>query len=182
MAWPPPTWRVCRCWAWSALMLHLGGRGDAGALPRHGRPRGCRFHLGVPGRYPLQQLHWCHPGCRPLRQRRHTLAAVANAAIVPLVNLLCVLVFARFSARHSSPATVLKAIFANPLIVGCAGGLLLRVTGLGLPPGISPRSKPWARLPCRWGCCAWGSAGRRPPRPAGAAITGGFDVRSWSCP
>jgi predicted permease len=49
------------------------------------------------------------------------LAAVANAAIVPLVNLLCVLVFARFSARHSSPATVLKAIFANPLIVGCAG-------------------------------------------------------------
>lgn len=50
------------------------------------------------------------------------LAAVANAAIVPLVNLLCVLVFARFSARHSSPATVLRAIFANPLIIGCAGG------------------------------------------------------------
>ena len=41
------------------------------------------------------------------------LAAVANAAIVPLVNLLCVLVFARFSARHSSPITVLRAIFAN---------------------------------------------------------------------
>ncbi len=69
------------------------------------------------------------------------LAAVANAAIVPLVNLLCVLVFARFSARHSSPATVLRAIFANPLIVGCAGGLLLRASGLGLPAGIEPTVK-----------------------------------------
>lgn len=69
------------------------------------------------------------------------LAAVANAAIVPLVNLLCVLVFARFSARHSSALTVLRAIFANPLIVGCAGGLLLRVTGLGLPPGLEPTVK-----------------------------------------
>nr|WP_314480167.1 AEC family transporter [uncultured Pseudomonas sp.] len=66
------------------------------------------------------------------------LAAVANAAIVPLVNLLCVLVFARFSARHSSPLTVLRAILANPLILGCAGGMLLRVSGLGLPPGIEP--------------------------------------------
>ena len=69
------------------------------------------------------------------------LAAVANAAIVPLVNLLCVLVFARFSARHSSPATVLRAIFANPLIVGCAGGLVLRATGLGLPAGIDATVK-----------------------------------------
>ncbi|KTT18240.1 AEC family transporter [Pseudomonas sp. xss_4] len=66
------------------------------------------------------------------------LAAVANAAIVPLVNLLCVLVFARFSARHSSPLAVLRAILANPLILGCAGGMLLRVTGLGLPAGIEP--------------------------------------------
>ncbi|UXH37938.1 AEC family transporter [Pseudomonas promysalinigenes] len=69
------------------------------------------------------------------------LAAVANASIVPLVNLLCVLVFARFSARHSSLTTVLRAIFANPLIVGCAAGLLLRVTGLGLPAGIEPTIK-----------------------------------------
>ncbi len=69
------------------------------------------------------------------------LAAVANASIVPLVNLLCVLVFARFSARHSSPFTVFKAIFANPLIIGCAGGLLLRVTGIGLPAGLEPTIK-----------------------------------------
>ncbi|MGB9089177.1 MAG: AEC family transporter [Pseudomonas farsensis] len=66
------------------------------------------------------------------------LAAVANAAIVPLVNLLCVLVFARFSARHSSPGTIVWAIFANPLIIGCGLGMLLRVTGVGLPAGLEP--------------------------------------------
>lgn len=66
------------------------------------------------------------------------LAAVANAAIVPLVNLLCVLVFARFSARHSSPGTIVRAIFANPLIIGCGLGMLLRVTGVGLPAGLEP--------------------------------------------
>lgn len=69
------------------------------------------------------------------------LAAVANAAIVPLVNLLCVLVFARFSARHSSVAHVLRAIFANPLIIGCAIGLLLRLTGTGLGEGLEPTIK-----------------------------------------
>ena len=69
------------------------------------------------------------------------LAAVANAAIVPLVNLLCVLVFARFSARHGSPWGIVRAIFANPLIIGCAGGLLLRVSGIGLPAGLEPTVK-----------------------------------------
>ncbi|HFL7938139.1 TPA: AEC family transporter [Pseudomonas putida] len=85
------------------------------------------------------------------------LAAVANAAIVPLVNLLCVLVFARFSARHSSPATVLRAIFANPLIVGCAGGLL-RVTGQGLPPGIEPTVKALGQAALPMGLLCVGAA------------------------
>lgn len=89
------------------------------------------------------------------------LAAVANAAIVPLVNLLCVLVFARFSARHSSPATVLRAIFANPLIVGCAGGWCYGPRGWACRPVSTPRSRPWARPRCRWACCVsalpWGA-------------------------
>ena len=36
---------------------------------------------------------------------------------------------------------MLRAILANPLIVGCAGGLLLRVSGLGLPAGLEPTVK-----------------------------------------
>lgn len=69
------------------------------------------------------------------------LAAVANAAIVPTVNILCVMVFARYSGIRSSPASVIKAIFSNPLIVGCAAGIALRVTGIGLPAGIEPTIK-----------------------------------------
>ncbi|MCG8291508.1 AEC family transporter [Pseudomonas entomophila] len=86
------------------------------------------------------------------------LAAVANAAIVPLVNLLCVLVFARFSARHSSPATVLRAIFANPLIIGCAAGLLLRVSGLGLPAGLEPTVKALGQAALPLGLLSVGAA------------------------
>ncbi|WP_422422934.1 AEC family transporter [Pseudomonas sp. GZD-222] len=69
------------------------------------------------------------------------LAAVANAAIVPTVNVLCVMVFARYSGTHSSPSAVAKAIVRNPLILGCAAGITLRITGLGLPAGIEPTIK-----------------------------------------
>ena len=105
------------------------------------------------------------------------LAAVANAAIVPLVNLLCVLVFARFSARHSSPATVLRAIFANPLIVGCAGGLLLRVTGLACRRAWNPPSRRWARPPCPGPAVRGGGVGWRRPRPTGAATAGSIGLQ-----
>lgn len=69
------------------------------------------------------------------------LAAVANAAIVPAVNVLCVMVFARYSGNQSSYLAVIKAIFSNPLIVGCIIGITLHVTGLGLPPGLEPTIK-----------------------------------------
>ncbi|PSS51558.1 AEC family transporter [Pseudomonas sp. BBP2017] len=69
------------------------------------------------------------------------LAAVANAAIVPTVNVLCVMVFARYGGTRSSAATVIKAICSNPLIVGCAIGIALRTTGVGLPAGIEPTVK-----------------------------------------
>ncbi|MGY2053150.1 AEC family transporter [Methylobacterium sp. JK268] len=65
------------------------------------------------------------------------LAAVANAAIVPTVNVLCVLVFARFGAGlRFDPATVARQLVLNPLVVACAIGIGLKATGLGLPPGI----------------------------------------------
>lgn len=69
------------------------------------------------------------------------LAAVANAAIVPTVNVLCVLVFARYSGTRSSVRAVLKAICSNPLIVGCALGIGLRLSGIGVPAGIEPTLK-----------------------------------------
>ncbi|MRE21848.1 AEC family transporter, partial [Klebsiella pneumoniae] len=61
------------------------------------------------------------------------LAAVANAAIVPTVNILCVLVFARFgSAGRMAPGAVARQLALNPLVVGSVVGIALHATGLTL--------------------------------------------------
>ena len=70
------------------------------------------------------------------------LAAVANAAIVPTVNVLCVLVFARFgSAGRMTPAAVARQLALNPLVVGSFIGIALHAAGLTLPVGIEPLLK-----------------------------------------
>ncbi|KQO68611.1 AEC family transporter [Methylobacterium sp. Leaf89] len=70
------------------------------------------------------------------------LAAVANAAIVPTVNILCVLVFARFgSGGRLAPRAILRQLLLNPLVVACGIGIALQATGFGLPPGLEPTLK-----------------------------------------
>lgn len=67
------------------------------------------------------------------------LAAIANAAIVPTVNILCVLVFARYGAgSRPTLASVLKQLALNPLLLACALGMLVRGSGLAIPPGLAP--------------------------------------------
>lgn len=70
------------------------------------------------------------------------LAAVANAAIVPTVNILCVLVFARYgSAGRMRWQGVVKQMALNPLLLACAVGIFLHGTGLGLPAALEPLLK-----------------------------------------
>ncbi|MBB4017980.1 hypothetical protein GGR16_003014 [Chelatococcus caeni] len=66
------------------------------------------------------------------------LAAVCNAAIVPTVNLLCILVFARFGTARVAALGVLRLIVTNPLVVACLGGILLQWLGVRPPAGIEP--------------------------------------------
>jgi malonate transporter and related proteins len=66
------------------------------------------------------------------------IAAVCNAAIVPTVNVLCVLVFARFGDARLSPMGIARQLVTNPLILACVAGGLLQALDLGLPPGIEP--------------------------------------------
>lgn len=67
------------------------------------------------------------------------LAAVANAAIVPTVNILCVLVFARYGTGAKMTAgKVARQLALNPLVLACFGGIALQVLGLGLPVVIEP--------------------------------------------
>nr|WP_297457809.1 AEC family transporter [uncultured Halomonas sp.] len=63
-----------------------------------------------------------------------TVAAVAVALMVPVVNVLCVVSF--ILAGTLGPSSVAKSLAAlarNPLILACLGGIALNLTGIGLP-------------------------------------------------
>ncbi|WP_136248463.1 AEC family transporter [Halomonas borealis] len=63
-----------------------------------------------------------------------TVAAVAVALMVPLVNVLCVLTFlAAGTLGKGGVAASLKALARNPLILACLAGAALNLSGLGLP-------------------------------------------------
>ncbi|PPC75285.1 AEC family transporter [Pokkaliibacter plantistimulans] len=62
-------------------------------------------------------------------------AAVTIAIMIPLINVLCVLIFAFYGGQGekvSWGATAMQ-IARNPLILGCVIGVLLNVSGIGLP-------------------------------------------------
>lgn len=94
------------------------------------------------------------------------LAAVANAAVVPTVNVLCVIVFAHFGTAKPTLRGVLRGIALNPLVIGCVIGILLQVTHIGLPPGIEAcvRALGQASLPlgllCVGAALDWTALGR----------------------
>ena len=77
-------------------------------------------------------------------QQGVALAAFANAAMVPIVNVLSTFVLARHGHAEIRGVGVLKAIATNPLVVSCLIGLglnLLRdptapVLGAGLPAAV----------------------------------------------
>lgn len=66
------------------------------------------------------------------------LAAIAIAAIVPLVNILSVAALSRYGAGgRATIGQTLRATAQNPLIIACAIGLALNVGGARLPPQIN---------------------------------------------
>lgn len=69
------------------------------------------------------------------------LAALCNASIVPTVNILCVLVFARHGSVKLKGFGIIKQLVTNPLIVASLGGIAFRSVGLGIPLWIEPAFK-----------------------------------------
>jgi hypothetical protein len=64
------------------------------------------------------------------------LAAVAVAAMVPLVNLVCVVTLTRYPGESGRNGQgLLMSVITNPLIIACLLGIALNVTGIGLPFG-----------------------------------------------
>jgi len=66
--------------------------------------------------------------------------AVAVAIFVPTANVLCVTLLVRFAgaAGGATVGRTLLAVAKNPLILSILGGILLNLTGIGLPPVIGP--------------------------------------------
>lgn len=86
-------------------------------------------------------------------------AALAVAAIVPLVNVTCTLVLARYGAGAEPSAAGMARQFAtNPLILACVVGGLLNVTGIGLPPVLGPMALILGRAALPLGLLAVGAA------------------------
>ncbi|KVO90229.1 AEC family transporter [Burkholderia ubonensis] len=98
------------------------------------------------------------------------LAAVCVAAIVPTVNLMCMLVFARYGSTRLGIAALVRQIVSNPLVVACATGIAMQASGATFPPAIEPavRALGAASMPLGLLC-------------VGAALT--FDAaRAWMQP
>lgn len=66
------------------------------------------------------------------------LAAVCVAAIVPTVNLMCVLVFARYGDTRLGAWALVRQILSNPLVVGCALGIAMQAAGIAFPAAVEP--------------------------------------------
>ncbi len=86
-------------------------------------------------------------------------AALTVAAFVPLVNVLGVLILARYgsNAQPGLRRTVVM-LARNPLIVACALGGSLNLTGIGLPPVIGPVLDILSRAALPLGLLAVGAA------------------------
>lgn len=84
-----------------------------------------------------------------LPQNGIALAAICNAVIVPTVNILCVLVFARHGEARLGLRDVARQVATNPLVLASLAGIVAKSAGFQMPPGIGPalRSLGAASLP-----------------------------------
>ncbi len=65
------------------------------------------------------------------------LAAVAFAVWIPLTNVLCVAVLVGFrNSEERDWLSLLFSIVRNPLILACAAGIMLNLSGIGLNKGV----------------------------------------------
>jgi hypothetical protein len=66
------------------------------------------------------------------------LSAVIIGALIPIVNILCVLVMVRWGEGQggTSPRAVAKAMFQNPILMACLVGLALNFAHVPTIPGV----------------------------------------------
>lgn len=65
--------------------------------------------------------------------------AITSAVVVPLVNVLCVSTLARYGylAAVRPRSRLVRELASNPLILACAAGVALSLTGTGVPDAVA---------------------------------------------
>jgi predicted permease len=102
--------------------------------------------------------------------------ALAAGLMIVLINVACIAALARWgSARIAGPGAFARAVLANPLIVACAVGWVLNLTGIGLPGASAGVLEVVGRAALPLGLLAVGAA----LRPA--AIRGHLGAAARAC-
>lgn len=87
------------------------------------------------------------------------LAALTNAVIVPTVNVLCVLMFARYALLgRPSIKNIARHLMLNPLVVACVLGIAIHLTGMPLPSEVGPVIKSLGQASLPMGLICVGAA------------------------
>jgi len=84
-------------------------------------------------------------------------AAIITAVMVPVLNLLCVLVFSATADERPGLGRVLQTLLANPLILACLTGIGLSLSGIGLPTMLGSVLELLARMALPLGLLAVGA-------------------------
>jgi hypothetical protein len=66
-----------------------------------------------------------------------SLAAIIMAIMIPWINVLCILVFARYAKGVPNTKAILKQMARNPLIIGSLIGLIINLSTLSLPSVVN---------------------------------------------
>lgn len=87
-----------------------------------------------------------------------TLAAVAIAVLIPLINVLCVSVLVAYDdSGKRNWQTVISGIIRNPLILSCVAGITLNLSGVGLHSTVSDTLSLFGRAALPLGLLALGA-------------------------
>ncbi len=63
----------------------------------------------------------------------YMIASVTVAIMVPVYNMLAVIILTYYGGGKTSPLKLVKAVLTNPIIIGAIAGVLVLLTGIGLP-------------------------------------------------
>lgn len=87
-----------------------------------------------------------------------SLAAVAVAIMVPLLNVVCILVFAIYAGQSAISARAVGfSMITNPLIIGSLGGVFISYFAIGFHPLVAGVIQPLSNLALPLGLMAVGA-------------------------